>query len=158
MRILILLRHAKSEEPGFVKPDYERKLKEKGVRDINKVASEFIKLNLNPAIILCSSATRTRETLDELLKYLQPAPEIRYLESLYHASASEILDLINSFGKDSEIIMEVGHNFGISQLADYLSRDPCRELPTSGLIVLGFEKDIEMGKGKILHLIIPKEI
>lgn len=158
MRILILLRHAKSEEPGFIKPDYERKLKEKGVRDINKVAAEFIKLDLNPSIILCSSATRTRETLHEFLGHLQTVPEVKFFESLYHASASEILDHINTYGKDSDIIMEVGHNFGISQLADYLSRDTCRELPTSGLVVLGFEKDIEMGKGKILHLIIPKEI
>jgi phosphohistidine phosphatase SixA len=52
----------------------------------------------------------------------------------------------------------VGHNFGISELALYLGEEACPELPTSGLVVFQFTKQIHAGEGKCLHFITPKTI
>lgn len=153
MKTLILLRHAKSEDPGLLDTDFKRHLKERGKKDIRKVAESFKQLKCIPDIILCSTAVRTRETLEEFNKVYNNDIETHYLHELYHASASQILDIIYKYPVDTMLV--IGHNNGISVLADALSESSCMSLPTSGMVVLEFEKLIETRQGKLAHFIIP---
>src|SRR6202035_2354332 len=61
-RTLVLLRHAKSAYPAVV-ADHERPLAPRGEREAG-LAGDWLRAHL-PAIdaVLCSTATRTRETL-----------------------------------------------------------------------------------------------
>jgi phosphohistidine phosphatase len=158
MKTLILLRHAKSEEPSLLKNDYKRNLKNKGINDIRLVANEFAKLNLDPNIVLCSSANRTKETLSEFQKEIKSKYKVNYLDDLYHANASTILEIIKNNEAHADTLMVVGHNFGISVLANYLGVDACEELPTSGLVVFQFSNLINAGEGKRLYFLTPKSI
>jgi phosphohistidine phosphatase len=158
MKTLILLRHAKSEDPSLLKNDFKRNLKNRGINDIHLVAQEFSKLNLIPNIVLCSSANRTMETLAEFQKEINSKYKISYLEDLYHADASTILEVIQKNEDLGDIIMLVGHNFGISVLANYLGNEACEELPTSGLVIFQFTNSIEAGEGKCLYFLTPKSL
>jgi phosphohistidine phosphatase len=66
MRTLYLLRHAKSswDPPGL--PDSERSLAPRGVRDAKRVAKHLRRLGVTAQLVLCSSAVRTRATLEPL--------------------------------------------------------------------------------------------
>lgn len=158
MKTLILLRHAKSEDPSLLKNDFKRNLKNRGINDIHLIAQEFAKLNLIPSIVLCSSANRTKETLAEFQSEIKSDYNVSYLEDLYHATASTILEIIQRNESVGDTIMVVGHNFGISVLANYLGTEACEELPTSGLVVFQFSNSIKAGEGKRKYFLTPKSI
>lgn len=157
MKHLILLRHAKSVHQSFDTDDFARTLNEKGRADVPKVAAAFSKLDLQPDIILCSTAARTRETLLLFSDAITSGAEIVYSDKLYHAPASLLFDLLSDYSQYNNIML-VGHNFGISQLANYLSETGASEMNTCGLYVLQFKHAIDMNKGKIQHYLAPGNI
>lgn len=158
MKTLILLRHAKSELPSVSQKDFERRLNDRGKIDIIKVGVAFNLLGILPDCILCSSAVRTRETLDSYLKVSGHKTKIHYLDQLYHASASEILNTVNQYVDEYNCIMVVGHNFGISTLADKLSSSGAEQMSTSAIHVLQFEDKIEAYQGNLIHSLNRKSI
>ncbi len=149
---LILLRHAKSVSQ-FTSSDFNRTLNEKGRKDAPEVAKAFKLLDILPDIILCSTAIRTKETL---ALFNMDAP-VQYLDDLYHASASEMFDIISE-NQNYQTIMVVGHNFGITNLANQLSTNGAEEMNTCGLYIMEFPESIELNKGKMLHYLSPKTI
>ena len=149
---LILLRHAKSVSQ-FTSSDFNRTLNEKGRKDAPEVAKAFKLLDILPDIILCSTAIRTKETL---ALFNMDAP-VQYLDDLYHASASEMFDIISE-NQNYQTIMVVGHNFGITNLANQLSTTGAEEMNTCGLYIMEFPESIELNKGKMLHYLSPKTI
>lgn len=155
MKHVILLRHAKSIPLSNDGDDYQRTLNDKGRTDAPKVALAFSYLKIKPDIIICSSATRTRETLALFLPLLPKNSRIVYEDNLYHAPASAILDIIHQYNQYDNIMI-VGHNFGISQLADYFSETGAQEMNTCGLYVLKFNNDIAIRTGQVLHYLSPK--
>jgi phosphohistidine phosphatase len=151
MKTLILLRHAKSELPSVNQKDFDRRLNDRGQIDIVKVSVAFNLLGILPDCILCSSAVRTKETLDAYLKVSGHKTKVLYLDQLYHASASEILSTVNQYDNQYNCIMVVGHNFGISTLADKLSSNGAEQMSTSAIHVLEFSDKIEAYQGKLTH-------
>jgi phosphohistidine phosphatase len=64
MHTLYLLRHAKSSWADPALPDYQRPLAPRGLRDVKRIARHLVRLGIEPELVLCSSAERTRETLE----------------------------------------------------------------------------------------------
>lgn len=115
-RSLVLLRHAKSAYPSGV-PDHQRPLAERGMREA-ALAGDWLRANL-PAIdaVLCSTATRTRETLQ---RTGIDAP-VRFLDTLYGATAGTVIELINQVPDDIETLLVVGHEPTTSEVAIILA-------------------------------------
>lgn len=157
MKTLYLLRHAKSEDVGFFQKDFERHIVERGINEMQTLAQFFKSKYPMPELILCSSATRTTETLNEFLK-VNPIDNdnIKYLKELYHASASEIFNTVNAHYNSYKSMMVVGHNFGISSLANLLSDTGAPELKTACMHILQFPNQMELYKGKLIATIQPK--
>jgi phosphohistidine phosphatase SixA len=72
-------------------------------------------------------------------------------DSANDASASEILSTVNQYDNQYNCIMVVGHNFGISTLADKLSSTGAEQMSTSTIHVLEFSDKIEAYQGKLTH-------
>jgi phosphohistidine phosphatase len=114
-RTLLLLRHAKSDYPPGV-PDHERPLAPRGVREA-RLAGDWLRAHA-PAVdaVLCSTATRARETL---ARTRIEAP-VNYVERLYDATSGAIIDEINSvasrFDSDVETLLVIGHEPAMSQV------------------------------------------
>jgi phosphohistidine phosphatase len=157
MKTLFLLRHAKSEEIGFFQKDFERHIVERGVNEVQLLAKHFNEKYPLPDFILCSSSTRTTETLNEFLK-INPIDKekVVMLKELYHASASEMFNSINEYFNECDNLMLIGHNFGISSLANLLSDSGAPELKTSCMHIVQFQQQMELYKGKLIATIQPK--
>ena len=143
-RTLLLLRHAKSDYPdGPNAPvDHGRPLAPRGIREAG-LAGDWIKANA-PAVdaVLCSTATRTRQTLART----GITADTRYEDDLYDTTPSAVLRLINGVADDVNTLLVVGHEPTMSglafALADPLTSDMhaleemSSKYPTSAIAVL----------------------
>ncbi len=158
MKTLLLLRHSKSEELSFIKSDFERNLSEQGLLDIQKVKKYYFSKYPFPDLILSSSANRTKQTTELFFDFLDLKPNIIYLDELYHASASQILDIINLYAPKYPFIALVGHNMGLSELANLLSKKGCPELPTTGYALFELENSFGLHQGDLYEMLNPKSL
>lgn len=140
MRTLVLMRHAKSDYPAGV-PDHQRPLANRGIREAG-LAGDWLRANA-PQIdqVLCSSATRTRQTL---ARTAIEAPA-EFLDRLYGATPGEVIDEINKVDDAVATLLVVGHEPTMSHLALGLSgpgsdreaaEKIARKYPTSAIAVL----------------------
>ena len=115
-RTLLLLRHAKSDYPTGV-ADHDRPLAPRGVREAG-LAGDWLRANA-PAVdaVLCSTATRTRQTL-ERTRIAAPAD---YVDRLYDATPGAIIDEINGvqsrFDIEVQTLLVIGHEPAMSAVA-----------------------------------------
>jgi phosphohistidine phosphatase len=111
-RTLVLLRHAKSDYPAGV-PDHERPLANRGIREA-ALAGDWLRANV-PAIdeVLCSTATRTRETL---ARTRIDAP-VEFADRLYDATPGAVIDEINRTAGTVSTLLVIGHEPAMSQVA-----------------------------------------
>ncbi len=116
MPALYLLRHAKSSWADPTLADHERPLAPRGRRDAKRIAKHLRRLGYEPELILCSSAVRTRETL-ELLRSAVPASAVNIEEDLYAASREELFARLRLVPDAVVSVMLIGHNPGLQQLA-----------------------------------------
>lgn len=143
---LTLIRHAKTNQISDSGLDYDRNLLPKGIKQGNILDEYFHVKKSQFDAILVSSANRTRQTF-EIIKRNFESEKVTYLDQFYLCSYKELFDEICT--KDTmKNILIIGHNFGISDLASYLS-DKSIELRTSEVIELSFpiESWIELSKG-----------
>jgi phosphohistidine phosphatase SixA len=150
-RELILLRHAHAENARPGQDDAERPLSERGVIEA-KGAGRWLATHPRPTRILCSPATRTRETLKHALGEVAATFEPR----IYEATAGELVSLIDeSFGEDGnaiERLMLVGHNPGFETLVALLATGQSgdfRGIPPAGIAWIELDGTVEPGAGKL---------
>ncbi len=117
---LVLWRHAKTiHQEGLA--DTERYLTSQG-REDRDVSARYILTNHAPDIILCSTATRTRETL-EALENRGTDAKIQYTEFLYHCYVEDILELAGGIDDSYQTLLIVGHNPGLEDFILNVSRN-----------------------------------
>lgn len=169
-RTLILLRHAKSDYPGGV-DDHERPLAPRGQREAGLAGDWLRSPAVEPPIaaVLCSTATRTRQTLT---RTGVDAP-VTYLDRLYGAAPGAVIDEINkcdtTFGFDVSSLLVVGHEPTMSALALGLARTEgsnaaavehiTSKYPTSAMAVLkvsGPWSGLELGSAALVTFYVPR--
>lgn len=119
-RTLLLMRHAKSAYPsGPTGPiaDHDRPLAPRGVREA-ALAGAWLRTT-QPAIdsVLCSTATRTRQTL----AHTDLAAPVRYLDRLYAATPEAVRNEITTVTDDVNTLLVIGHEPTTSALAIMLA-------------------------------------
>ncbi|WP_099022287.1 SixA phosphatase family protein [Mycolicibacterium palauense] len=170
-RTLILLRHAKSDYPDGV-ADHDRPLAARGRREAG-LAGDWLRaeapLGRPVQAVLCSTATRTRETLD---RTGVEAP-VRFVERLYGATPGGLIEVINSaagdFDFDVRTLLVIGHEPAISQVALGLAGAPgsnetaaeriSTKYPTSAMAVLrvpGPWGDLGLGGAVLETFFVPR--
>lgn len=139
---LYLLRHAKTNQQSPTGQDFDRELLPKGIAQCAMMREHLE--GLQGVHVLCSSAQRTRQTLQEIRLNSE---EVEFRDELYLCSRDRILQTIWN-ANTSKDLMVIGHNFGISDLAEYLLEDYI-EMRTCELLVFDFEIDSwqEVSKG-----------
>jgi phosphohistidine phosphatase len=126
-----------------------------------------------PELVLCSTAERTKETLELVLPALAERPQIRYDRSVYLAEWPELLAEIRGVSSDASPLMVVGHNPGLEQLAIALALQAqsaaersrlqklAQKFPTAALAVLDFGigdwSDLKPGLGRLIDFVRPKD-
>jgi phosphohistidine phosphatase len=165
-RTLYLLRHAKSSWDDPTLGDHERPLAPRGRRGAKRIAQHLRRLGSEPELVLCSSATRTRETL-ELLAPATDTSTIRIEDGLYGASSDELLGRIRQVPDAVASVMLIGHNPGLHELAlvlasagDELERLE-RKFPTAALATLALAETwsrLEPAGATLAAYVVPKQL
>jgi phosphohistidine phosphatase len=165
---LWLLRHAKSswDEPGLA--DADRPLAPRGRRAADLLAAHLAAAEVRPAVVLCSSSLRTRETLAAVLPALGDALDIRIERALYGAGAAQLLDRLRSVPDAASSAMLIAHNPGTQDLALALaSSGPAlagleEKFPTGALATLELDierwPDLDTETGTAVALVTPRSL
>lgn len=166
MKRLYLLRHAKSSWDDPSLDDHDRPLARRGRRATKLIAEHLQRERIAPSLVLCSSALRTRETLERVLPELDPA-DGRVERRLYGASAEELLARLREVPSGVDSVMLVGHQPAIQELALRLAGagselDRVRQkFPTAALATLAVAGDwcgLDAGAAKLVAYVRPKEL
>jgi phosphohistidine phosphatase len=170
MKTLYLLRHAKSEWGNPALDDHDRPLNARGERAAAVMGVHFAQQDYQPSLVLCSSARRTRQTLDSLLPHLPGPPELVIEEGIYLASCGQLLTRVQEIDDGQSQVLLIGHNPGIADLARTLAgsgeRASLRRLsarfPTAASAACGFDlqrwRDLAPGSGHLLAYATPKDL
>ena len=160
----ILVRHGKSNWDTN-QTDHDRPLAPRGIKAAEKIGRWLVSKEHLPQTVLCSTATRTRQTWEGISK-LVPAPtEEVFVSALYGASPGMMLKHLQNAKSGS--VMMIGHNPGSAELASIVLRTPPRSLqffrfPTCATMVCEFPnnecKDINPGEAHLLDFVVPREL
>jgi phosphohistidine phosphatase len=116
MHGLHLLRHAKSswKEAG---EDHERPLSRRGREAARRIGRTLPAATGALDLVLCSSARRTRETLELVLAGFTPRPHILIEGGLYLASRERLLERLQQLAEEDGNVLLIGHNPALFELA-----------------------------------------
>ncbi|MDR2834865.1 MAG: histidine phosphatase family protein [Bacteroidales bacterium] len=163
MKYITAIRHAKPEEVASTMSDFDRKLNEKGIND-SKLIGNYIKTNLPKVnLIFSSSAQRAIQTANLIAEQINyPIQKITFDDELYDCSASYFFELLLELTPTTHHIIIVGHNSAISEFTNLLINSDFEVLPTCGLNHISIDtfnwEDVDMGSGKLLKRITPKDL
>ena len=150
MKRLFLFRHAKAVQADKDTPaDADRPLTESGRQDAANIGRAMREKAYRPDLIWCSPSARTSQTLEAAETELRARATVEYVESIYNATAGQLLALVQALDDGSVRPMLVGHNPGFEELAALLVNSAGAKaftasagkerFPTAGLVVLDFE-------------------
>jgi phosphohistidine phosphatase len=120
--------------------------------------------------VLCSSAVRTRQTLDAVLPALEGEPEVLVEDALYGALSDNLLARLRAVPADVPSVLLIGHNPGIGDLALALAGrgdgDALQRLsegyPTGALATLaiadGGWAELADGGAELTDYVVPREL
>jgi phosphohistidine phosphatase len=183
-RVLVLLRHAKSDWPDVA--DHDRPLARRGRRDAPVVGRWLGTSGYLPDAVVCSTARRARETWalagpaillargatsgTSAEPASQPAdrpgaaPAVRFEPRVYEASVLGLMMLVREFEPGWHTVLMVGHNPGLAELTIGLAGselEPPRSFPTAFAAVLalpGEWADASPGEGRLLAFTTPAQL
>ena len=160
---LALVRHAKSSWADPALADHDRPLNSRGRRAAALVGQHLHAEGMDPDLVLCSSATRARQTLE--LFELAPATEIVIEDQLYGAAAHELLARMRRIPARVGSAMVIGHNPGLEELVSDLVRDReavPEKFPTVAVADLRLSirswQDVDAGTGHLHAFLIPRNL
>jgi phosphohistidine phosphatase len=133
-KTLYLLRHAKSSWDDPALSDHDRPLSSRGRRASGVIADYLRREAIAPDLVLCSSSTRTRETLERISAGIKAKIAVEIEDGLYAASSSDLLAMLNAVEPRVDSVLLIGHNPAIQELALALAGkgvqlDRLREVP-----------------------------
>ena len=170
MKTVCLLRHAKSSWADSTLSDHDRPLNGRGEDAAPRVGAYMREAGCLPDLVLCSTSTRTRQTLDAVLSEWEAEPAIEFEEGLYLAGPGDMLELVQSVDDTVESVLLVGHNPGTGILAAALSGDGPEEsihlmrakCPTAGLAIIELSvdrwKEAVSGCGTLKEFVRPRDL
>jgi phosphohistidine phosphatase len=135
MKTVILMRHAKSSWKFPELSDKDRPLTKRGERDAPRMGKLLKKEEIIPDRILSSTAVRAAATAEAVAQKLEYKEELAYLDSIYMAEPSAIIEALRTMPEDVKRVLVVGHNPGMEGLAQILGRKVV-DLPTAAIAVI----------------------
>jgi phosphohistidine phosphatase len=145
MKILGLLRHAKSDWDDIGQRDFDRGLNARGRRGAELIGRHIRAHGIKWDKVIASPAVRVKLTLESALPGVTP----EYDEKLYLASCDTIIETIMAHAgrgaEEADAILVVGHNPGLQDVLlelvapgkeNALFREAAAKFPTAAYAVL----------------------
>lgn len=161
MKYLTLIRHAKSDWGDPSLPDFARPLNGRGKKAAPKMGKRMAERGDIPDLLISSPANRANKTARLIAKELKiPRDNIEYIPEIFEAKIKTLIKLVSDLSEYEHVAL-VGHNPGISDLAEWLCPNAPGWLPTCAILTLKLDisswKKIKKGSGHIVHYDYPKK-
>lgn len=171
MKILGLLRHAKSEWDDMAKRDFDRGLNDRGQRGAALIGNHIRTHGIKWDRLIASPAVRVKETLVTALPQVTPI----YDDRLYLASPDTIIEAAQAHSgsgpEEADTILMSGHNPGLHELLldlvspsheNDLFREALLKFPTATYAVLECNvdswADLKNHTAKLVHFARPRDL
>lgn len=159
MKMLYLLRHAKSSWDDPHLADLDRPLNNRGLSAAPFMGSLIAWEGYQPSIILSSPAKRAEQTAQAVRLEARLHADLRFDDRIYEASPQGLRQVVSELDDSMDSALLVGHNPGIEGFIRYLS-GAIEPIPTAALAVLelriGSWSEINDGCGVIKKVYLPK--
>ncbi|MEN8729455.1 MAG: histidine phosphatase family protein [Desulfuromonadales bacterium] len=163
MKRLILVRHAKSswKNPGL--KDFARPLNGRGKQNAPMMGKRLLRSGILPEVVVSSPAKRAWSTARLIASEIHCKEENLIADSeIYEADVDILMEIIGNFSGDWQDVMLVGHNPGLTELAEMLTGQTLGNLPTCAICCIEFAveswSEISHGSGRVYHYDYPKSI
>ena len=167
-RTVILLRHGKSSWSDSTLADIDRPLAPRGERASRELAKYIRRKRIRPALVLCSSALRTRQTLEAVEASLGKRCVVEVVPQLYAASEQELLERLQALPEPVSSVMLIGHNPGLHDLALVLASQGAylpqleEKFPTGALATLVARSTswsaLSPGDAELVDYVVPRQL
>jgi phosphohistidine phosphatase len=142
MKILTLVRHAKSSWKYADLDDLDRPLNRRGQRDAPLMGDVMAARGCRPDAVFTSPALRALRTAEVIAAAIgYPQQRIVLDGRLYHADSDDLLEVVKSMDAPIGWVVCVGHNPGLTDLANHLGRQRFDNVPTCGVVEMRFDSD-----------------
>ncbi len=168
-RELILFRHAKSAWPDVA--DHERPLAARGRRDAPAAGQWLQSAGRVPDHVLCSTASRARQTWQLAAAELDSAPPVSFDQRVYGAAAGGLLDLVRVTGPGTGRLLITGHDPAMQELTLALASARAGDssaltrvrakFPTAAIAVLEFTgkwQQLRPGQARLTAFVTPRDL
>jgi len=163
MKLISIMRHAKSSWDYPDLADDERPLIEKGIRRTDKTCRYIKTKHLEPDIIISSPAVRAMQTAQLVKNYMNLQVPLMVAEAFYPGNVEYYFTHLKMVESQYYHIMIIGHNPEISNFAcEILGNDIAAWIPTSGCVVIKLDirkwDELVPGNGLLTDYIEPKKL
>lgn len=163
MKMITLIRHAKSSWKEPMLQDMDRPLNRRGQANAVMMGERLYSIlkNNRPTKIYSSPAVRAEETSHLMSDSLRvSAGAIELISALYTFNYEELLEWVRGLNRDEDNVFLVCHNPAITDLFNFLTLSNLEKIPTSGIAVLelGVVDWCQAGAGmaRVKHYDFPK--
>lgn len=137
LKILYLIRHAKSSWKFPDLADFDRPLNKRGKRDAPVMANFLKTIEVRPDIIISSPANRASKTAQVIADVLSYSPdEIQYENDIYEAGTMSLFNIVSNTDDKFRTAMLFGHNPGMTYFANALANLRIDNIPTCGVVCI----------------------
>jgi phosphohistidine phosphatase len=162
-RRITLLRHAKSDWNSPTRDDFDRPLNARGMNDAPRMGRQLHQRGLHPQLILSSSAVRAISTARIVATELgYSAESIQTDDDLYLATPKMLLQILCRTGATYTDVLLVGHNPGLTDLANRIGNVTIDNIPTCGALCIELAADkweaLTDGVGQLVWFDFPKNL
>lgn len=119
-KILVVLRHGEADFNSGGGADFERELTKNGKNQLLRLKELFVKSGILVDKILSSSSKRTTQTT-EIISSSMDSSIVEFIDRIYEAEVSVILNLLSQTENKNDCILLVGHNPGVSALVSHIA-------------------------------------
>jgi phosphohistidine phosphatase len=167
MKLLGLLRHAKSDWNDMALRDYDRGLNKRGRRGAALMGSHIADHGIRWDHVIASPAVRVVDTLEAS----ELARDVDWQERAYLANATTLIDLLRNVPNNPDNVLLAGHNPGLQELIfslvppeeeNQLFDIAANKYPTAAYAVLELDIDdwsqLDEGCGKLVHMARPRDL
>ena len=162
MKTVYLIRHAKSRWNVPDLEDFERPLNKRGRKSALLMGSILNKLKAAPDLVISSPANRaamTARILADAIHY--PLDKIQYSETIYLPDEDVLIQVIKNMSDSVNQAMLIGHNPGLTGLANYIGDQRISNIPTAGICCMDLKitswKEIREHGGQLRFFEFPKK-
>ena len=167
VKLLGLLRHAKSDWDDLSLRDFDRGLNARGRRGAALMGRHIRDHGERWDVILASPAERVKRTLGATHLTIP----VQWKQQAYLADADALLELLRSIPDEPASVLLVGHNPGLQELVfklvppaeeNALSAEAAEKYPTATYAVMELAidrwEDCAPGCGKLIHFTRPRDL